>query len=115
MAITIYHNPRCGKSREGLALLLDRGVEPVVVDYMKVPIGRGELKKLLKKLGMTPRELLRNKEKAYREMNLKDPGMSDDALIDAMLEEPKLMERPIVVSGDKAVVGRPAERILEIL
>ncbi len=115
MSITIYHNPRCKKSREGLAFIREQGIEPTVVEYMKNPLSTDELKKMLQLLGMKPRELMRNKEKAYREQNLKDPALSDNALIEAMLKEPKLIERPVVVAAGKAVLARPAEKIAEIL
>ena len=111
----IYHNPRCSKSRATLALLQQRGVEPEVVEYLKTPPDRETLTALLRQLGIGPRELLRKGEAEYRELNLSDPALSDDALIAAMVEHPKLIERPIVVAGGQARVGRPPERVLEIL
>jgi arsenate reductase len=115
MKITIYHNPRCGKSRQTLALLEARGVQPQIIEYLKTPPDAATLKQLLKRLGLRPRELLRSKEAAYREAGLDDPGLSDDAVIQAMLDHPILIERPIVVAGNKAVLGRPPENVLAIL
>lgn len=115
MNITIYHNPRCSKSRQAMALLQARGVEPTVVEYLKHPPGEEELRDLLQRLGMEPRDLMRKNEAAYRELGLDDPGLSRDQLIAALAEHPVLIERPIVVAGRKAVLGRPPEKILEIL
>jgi len=115
MKITIYHNPRCGKSRQTLALLEARGIHPQIIEYLKTPPDAATLKQLLKKLGLRPRELLRSKETAYREAGLDDPGLGDDAVIQAMLDHPILIERPIVVAGNKAALGRPPENVLAIL
>lgn len=112
---TIYHNPRCSKSRETLQLLESRGIKPDVVLYLETPPDAQTLKNLLKKLGLKPRELMRQKEAEYKEMGLQDPSLSDEQLIDAMVECPKLIERPIVVQGKKAALGRPPENVLEIL
>ena len=112
---TIYHNPRCSKSRETLQLLESRGIKPDVVLYLETPPDAQTLKTLLKKLGLKPRELMRQKEAEYKEMGLQDPSLSDEQLIDAMVECPKLIERPIVVQGKKAALGRPPENVLEIL
>lgn len=111
----IYHNPRCSKSRAVLELLQQRGAEPEIVEYLKTPPDREMLTALLRQLGIGPRELLRKGEAEYRELNLSDSALSDDALIAAMLEHPKLIERPIVVAGGQARIGRPPERVLEIL
>jgi arsenate reductase len=113
MAITIYHNPRCGKSRETLALLEKRGITPRIVEYLKTPPDAETLKRLLKQLGLKPRQLLRKKEAA--EAGLDDPELSDDALIAFMVKHPITIERPIVVNGDKAALGRPPETVLKIL
>ena len=113
--ITIYHNPRCSKSRQTLQLLRDRGIDPTIVEYLKQPLSAAQIKRLLAMLKMTPRELLRNKEADYAALNLANPKLSDGALIKAMAEHPHLMERPIVVVGERAVLGRPPERVLEIL
>src|SRR3546814_4420176 len=114
MAVTIYHNPRCSKSRETLALLQDRGIAPTIVEYLNDTPDAKTLDALLKKLKIEPRELMRRKEAPYRELGLDDPGLSRAALIAAMVEHPTLIERPIVVSGAKAALGRPPETVLEI-
>ena len=113
MTVTIYHNPRCGKSRETLALLEKKGVKPRIVEYLKTPPDKTTLKRLLKLLGKTPRELLRIKE--AKDAGLDKPGLSDDDIIAGMLKHPIVIERPIVVNGDRAVVGRPPEAVLKIL
>ncbi len=116
MAIVIYHNPRCSKSRQTLQLLRERGIEPEIVEYLKTPPDMATLKRLLRLLGLPPRELMRRKEKLYRELGLDDPSLSDDALIQAMVDNPVLMERPVVVRDDKvAALGRPPEQVLGIL
>ena len=115
MPVTIYHNPRCAKSRATLQLLEARGIEPKVVEYLKTPPSAPELKAILKKLGLKPRDLLRKDEPAYAELGLKDRQLSDDQLIALMVKNPILIERPIVVSGGKAAIGRPPEKVLEIL
>ncbi len=112
--ITIWHNPRCSKSRAGLAYLQDKGIEPNVVKYLDNPPSPDELKDILSKLGMSAGELIRTKEAIYKELGLK--GVDDEeALIEAMCQNPKLIERPIVINANKAVVARPAEKIEEIL
>lgn len=113
--VTIYHNPRCSKSRQTLQLLEARGVKPKIVEYLKEPPSSAELKAILKKLGMKPRDLLRQGEARYAELGLKERALSDDALIELMVENPILIERPIVVSGNKAAIGRPPETVREIL
>lgn len=113
--VTIYHNPRCSKSRQTLQLLQDQGIEPEVVEYLKTPLSEKQLSSLLKKLDITIRELLRTSEADYKENNLKDPALSDKQLLQAVVNMPKLMQRPIVVNGDKAAIGRPPEAVLEIL
>ncbi|MGF1631710.1 MAG: arsenate reductase (glutaredoxin) [Kiloniellaceae bacterium] len=115
MAVTIYHNPRCSKSRQTLALLQDRGIEPKVVEYLSETPDAVTLASLLKKLKLEPRDLMRRKEALYKDLGLDDPGLSRDALIAAMVEHPILIERPIVVKGAKAALGRPPEAVLEIL
>ncbi|MGV7092378.1 arsenate reductase (glutaredoxin) [Siccibacter turicensis] len=115
-AVTFYHNPRCSKSRETLALLQDKGIEPQIVLYLETPPDAATLKALLKKLGFaSARELMRTKEELYKSLNLADASLSEAALINAMVENPKLIERPIVVVGDKARLGRPPEQVLDIL
>lgn len=113
MSVTIYHNPRCSKSRETLALIQDKGISPVVVEYLDTPPSAEELRALLRKLGKTPRELLRKKE--AKEAGLDDPALGDDALIAGMIAHPRVIERPIVVNGERARLGRPPEQVLEIL
>jgi len=115
MAVTIYHNPRCSKSRETLKLLQDRGIEPKIIEYLKTPPSKAEMKRILQALGMEPRDLMRKKEAPYRELGLADQGKSRDALIDAMLENPVLIERPVVVNDGKYALGRPPESVLDIL
>lgn len=113
--LTLYHNPRCSKSRGALELLEARGLQPKVVRYLETPPSAGELESLLGKLGIAARELLRTGEDEYKALNLADPDLSEAQLIDAMTRHPKLIERPILVAGDKAVVGRPPEKVLELL
>jgi len=110
----IYHNPRCSKSRQTLQLLQDRGVEPQIVLYLEQTPGAVTLQDLLSKLGISARDLLRKGEDAYKELNLNDVTLPDSALIDAMVKHPKLIERPIVVRGDRAVLGRPPENVVEL-
>lgn len=113
--IQLYHNPRCSKSRQALELLQARGITPAIVAYLESPPSPTALRELLAKLDMTPRELLRKGEDAYKDNNLADPSLGDDAIIAAMVAHPKLIERPIAVNGNRAVVGRPPERVLELL
>ena len=114
--VTIYHNPRCSKSRETLALLKENGVEPQVVHYLETPPDAATIKKLLKMLGMkSARDLMRQKEDLYKSLDLAKDGLSEAALIQAMVDNPKLIERPIVVRDGKARIGRPPESVLEIL
>lgn len=115
MAVVIYHNPRCTKSRETLALINAKGLKPRVIEYLKTPPTASELKGLLKKLRMSPRELMRTKEAVYAKLRLDNAALSDDALIKAMVENPVLIERPIVVNGAKAALGRPPEAVKGIL
>ena len=115
MAITIYHNPRCSKSRQTLQLIEEKNKEPVIVEYLKTPPTKSELKNILKMLNMKPRDLLRKKEAEYKEQGLDDSSLSDEQIIDIMLAHPKLIERPIVVTGNKAALGRPPENVLEII
>jgi arsenate reductase len=115
MSVTIYHNPRCSKSRQTLQLLEARGLKPKIVEYLKTPPSAAELKAILKKLGLKPRELLRGCEPCIAELGLKIEGMDDAALIAVMVANPILIERPVVVNGDRAAIGRPPEQVLEIL
>ncbi|ASG65615.1 arsenate reductase (glutaredoxin) [Idiomarina piscisalsi] len=112
--VTIYHNPRCSKSRQTLELLKEKSIEPEVVEYLKTPPNAAELKDILNKLGLSADELMRKKEAIYKELGL--AGVSDEnELITAMVNNPKLIERPIVIKGDKAAIGRPPESVLDIL
>ncbi|WP_331345628.1 arsenate reductase (glutaredoxin) [Cellvibrio sp. UBA7661] len=113
--ITLYHNPRCSKSREALALLREHGHEPDIVLYLETPPTSKTLKALLATLGISARDLLRKGEEVYKTLNLADESLSEAALIKAMVENPKLIERPIAVNGDKAVIGRPPENVLHII
>lgn len=115
MSVTIYHNPRCSKSRQTLQLLRDRGVEPRIVEYLKTPPDASMLDEFLGKLGLEPRQLMRRKEASYAELNLADESLDRASLIRAMVENPILIERPIVVTDGKVALGRPPEAVLEIL
>lgn len=115
MPATLYHNPRCSKSRQTLQLLQEQGLEPEVVEYLKTPPDATTLEHILDMLGMQPRELMRNKEDEYTELGLDDPSLSREQLIQAMVEHPKLIERPILVKDGKAAIGRPPEQVLELL
>lgn len=115
MTITIYHNPNCGTSRTVLARLQDLGHKPTVIEYLKTPPSRDEMKTLLRGLGMTPREILRRKGTPFDELKLDDPARSDEELLDALAAHPILMERPVVVTARGARVCRPAEKLDEIL
>ncbi len=114
MSVQIWHNPRCSKSRQGLALLEESGTETEVIKYLDTPPTKEEIKALLKKLGIGARELMRTKEDIYKELGLKDVE-DEDKLIEAMAEHPKLIERPVVIMGDKAIIGRPPEKVLELV
>ena len=115
MKTTLYHNPRCSKSRATLELLNSRGVEPQIIEYLKSPPDAATLKKILSLLGLGPRELMRQNETAYKEAGLDNPDLNDDDLINAMIEHPVLIERPIFLANGKAAIGRPPENVLIIL
>lgn len=115
MSVTIYHNPRCGKSRGALELLRARGIEPRVVEYLKTPPSAAELEHILELLGLEPRALIRKGEAAYQEAGLDRPDLDRAALIAALVAHPILIERPIVLANGKAALGRPPENILGIL
>jgi arsenate reductase (glutaredoxin) len=115
MTLTIYHNPKCSKSRETLALLHARGLQPRVIEYLKTPPSAAELDAILKRLSLEPRALLRTKEAAYQAVGLDDPTLTRAQLIAAMVANPSVIERPIVVHGERAAIGRPPENVLEIL
>jgi arsenate reductase len=112
---TIYHNPRCSKSRQTLALLEENGETPEIVHYLDFPPTEAGLQDLLAKLGLKPRELMRKGEDIFKEKGLADASLTDAQLVAAMVEHPILIERPVVVKGDRAVLGRPPENVLELL
>ena len=114
-AVTIYHNPRCSKSRKALELIEKKGMKSNIVLYLKAPPDKDELERILRTLGMEPRDLMRKKERIYRENHLDNPALSRSELIDAMIKHPILIERPIVLANDQAVLGRPPENVLKIL
>jgi arsenate reductase len=114
MSTTIYHNPRCSKSRQTLALLRTQGIEPVIIEYLKTPPSASELADMLTKLGREPLELMRQGEAEFK-AHVKGKGLSRSELIACMVEHPILIERPIVLNGDKAALGRPPESVLAIL
>lgn len=113
MSITIYHNPRCSKSRKTLELIRENGVEPTVIEYLKTPLSTESIQGLLKKLDMDVTDLVRRNEKVFDEMGL--DGADADTLITALSTEPRLLQRPIVVAGDRACLGRPPENVLALL
>ena len=113
--LVIYHNPRCSKSRQTLEILQQHERNPEIVEYLEHPPEREELKRILGMLGISARDLLRKTESIYQDANLDDDSLNDDEIIEAMCEYPALMQRPIVVQGDRAVIGRPPEKVLELL
>jgi arsenate reductase len=114
--LKILHNPRCSKSRQTLQLLKDKGLEPKIIEYLKTPLSESELTHIISQLGFSSaRQLMRKGEVAYKEQNLADLNLTEESLIDAMLVNPKLIERPIVISNGKAALGRPPESVLDIL
>ncbi len=115
MSVTIYHNPGCSTSRSVLAMIRERGVEPEVIEYLKNPPSRARLVELIKVMGVQPRVVLRAKGDVYAELGLADPSVSDDALIDAMIAHPVLIERPIVVSEKGVRLCRPKELVFEVV
>ncbi len=115
MTVKIYHNPRCSKSRQTLALLQENDIEPEVILYLETPPSENELKAVLKKLGLTARDIIRKSEQIYKDLNLSDQTITEAALITAMSANPILIERPIVINGKKARLGRPPEAVLEII
>lgn len=113
--ISILHNPRCSKSRQTLSLLEENGVKPEIVLYLENTPSTSELAEIAKKLSLTVREIMRSGEDAFKENNLKDASLSDEQLLAAMVKFPKLIQRPIVINGDKAAIGRPPESVLDII
>jgi arsenate reductase len=113
--VIIYHNPRCSKSRATLELIRGRGIEPTVIEYLDDPPQPAQLERILSLLGLEPRDLMRRKEPEYREASLDDAGLKRETLIQAMVQHPRLIERPIVLANGKAAIGRPPESVLDIL
>lgn len=113
--VTIYHNPRCSKSRQTLSLLQERSIEPEIIEYLNSPPDAKTIKQILSQLGLNARELMRKNEAVYKELDLGNTDLTDDELIAAMVDNPILIERPIVVSQGKAAIGRPPESVLDIL
>jgi len=114
MTAQIYHNPRCSKSRQTLSLLEDNGITPEIILYLETPPTASELKTILSKLGLSARDIIRKGEKLYKELELNDESLAEDALLTAMAAHPILIERPIVINEQKAKLGRPPESVLEI-
>lgn len=115
MSITLYHNPRCSKSRQTLQLLEERDVDIDIIKYLDTPPDAAELERILSLLGMEPRQLMRKQQKEYKALGLDDDSLSREALIQAMVEHPILIERPIVITDERAALGRPPEQVLDIL
>lgn len=115
MSVKILHNPRCSKSRQTLQLLNEKGVEPEIIEYLKTPPRKEELKEILDLLGLEPRDLMRKKEKEYKEAGMDNMELDREALIQGMVDHPKLIERPIVIKDGKAIIGRPPELVLDFI
>ena len=113
--VQILHNPRCSKSRQTKEILENQGVDASIVEYLKTPPTTAQLEEILSMLGLEPRELMRKNESVYKENNLGDDSLTREQLIQAMVDNPILIERPIVIKGNKAAIGRPPEKVLEIL
>ena len=111
----IYHNPRCSKSRETLQILRDKNADPEIIEYLEQPPTVAELAAIIARLGVGARDLLRTTEKIYQDAGLDDDSLTEDEIIEAICEHPALLQRPIVVAGDKAIIGRPPARVLEII
>ncbi|MDC0432653.1 arsenate reductase (glutaredoxin) [bacterium] len=115
MSVTIYHNPRCSKSRQTLSLLQEKSININVIEYLKTPPDISQLKQILKQLGYEPRQLMRKSEQIYKDLDLGNENKTVEDLVNAMAQNPILIERPIVLSGEKAAIGRPPESVLNIL
>jgi len=115
MSISIYHNPRCSKSRQTLALIRERGVEPEIVEYLKTPPTPAEIKRITERLGCSARDIIRNGEPEYRELGLDDPSLAEETLVARIAEQPKLLQRPIVLTDTGACIGRPPENVEALL
>ena len=114
-AYKIFHNPRCSKSRQALQILQDNNCDIEIINYLEIDLDVSLIKDILHKLSLKPRDILRTSEQDYKDNNLEEDNLSDDDLIDFMIKYPKLIERPIVIKGHKAVLGRPPENVLELL
>lgn len=115
MSVTLYHNPKCSKSRQTLELLGEQGITPEIIEYLKFPPTAEKLQEILALLGIAPRDLMRRKEDVYTECKLDNPSLTNDELIGFMVKHPILIERPIVLANGKAAIGRPPEQVLEII
>ncbi len=115
MTVTLFHNPKCSKSRQTLELLGEQGISPTIIEYLKFPPTLEQLQEILVKLGFTPRDLMRKKEDVYKEHELDNKSLTDEELINIMVKHPILIERPIVLANGKAAIGRPPEQVLKIL
>ena len=115
MSVTIYHNPRCSKSRQTLSLLQEKSININVIEYLKTPPDISQLKQILKQLGYEPRQLMRKSERIYKDLGLGNENKTAEDLVNAMAQNPILIERPIVLSGEKAAIGRPPESVLNVL
>lgn len=115
MAITLYHNPRCSKSRQALQLLQDNGVEPIIHRYLDQPLDAEALRQLIQRTGLATREVMRSNEDAFKDAHLDREGITDDELIEAIVKTPKLLQRPIADDGKRAIIGRPPENVLTLL
>ena len=113
--LTIYHNPRCSKSRQTLQIIKDHGIKPTIVEYLKTPLDKSTLENISKLLNKRPKDFVRKNEAGFKENNIKDIIENDIELINKMVNFPKIIERPIVLYKDKAVIGRPPENVLELL
>ena len=115
MSVTIFHNPRCSKSRQTLSLIQEKNIDINIIEYLKTPPDISQLKLILKKLGYEPRQLMRKSEQIYKDLDLGNENKTEEDLVIAMAQNPILIERPIVLSGEKAAIGRPPESVLNIL
>jgi len=115
MTVTIYHNPSCSKSRQTLEIIKNKGIEPIIIEYLKVSPTKDKIKEILSILGYAPRDLMRKKESVYIKNKLEDSSLSDDSLINFMVKNPILIERPIIIYNNKVAIGRPPEKVLDIL
>ena len=115
MTVTLYHNPKCSKSRQTLELLGEQGITPTIIEYLQSPPTEEELREILLKLAIAPRDLMRKKEDVYKEYDLDNKSLTDDELIGYMVKYPVLIERPIILANGRAAIGRPPEQVLKIL